>query len=56
MTDGLLSFGQYGAYIWSAYALSALVLVYNVIAAFRRQRNIERELRAWLASGGSSDR
>ncbi len=56
MMDGLLSFGQYGAYIWSAYALSALVLVYNVIAAFRRQRNIERELRAWLASGGSSDR
>lgn len=56
MTNGFLSFGPYGAYIWSAYALSALVLVYNVIAAFRRQRNIERELRAWLASGGSSDR
>lgn len=56
MTDGLLSFGAYGAYVWSAYALSALVLVYNVVAAFHRQRNVERELRAWLASGGSADR
>jgi heme exporter protein CcmD len=55
MTSEILSFGHYGAYIWSAYALSALVLVYNVIAAFRRQRNIERELRAWLASGGNAD-
>ena len=55
MTGGLLSFGQYGVYIWSAYALSAFVLAWNVIAAFRKHRNIERELRAWLAARGDAD-
>ena len=55
MMSGLFSFGQYGTYIWGAYALCALVLAYNVIAAFRKHRNIERKLRAWLAARGESD-
>jgi len=52
MTTEMFSFGQYGPYIWSAYGLSALVLIVNVIAAVRRQRNIKRELRAWLGARG----
>ena len=55
MSEGLFAFGKYTAYIWSAYGLSALVLIYNVIAAIRKHRRVERELRVWLAAGGGND-
>jgi heme exporter protein CcmD len=55
MNDGLFAFGKYSAYIWSAYGLSALVLAYNVIAAIRKHRRIERALRVWLAAGGGDE-
>jgi heme exporter protein D len=35
----------HGAYVWSAYAISLLVLVLLVIAPVRRQRRLLRELR-----------
>jgi heme exporter protein D len=40
-----LTMDGHGAYVWSAYALSLLVLVYVVSAPLRRQRNLLRELR-----------
>jgi heme exporter protein D len=40
-----LTMDGHGAYVWSAYALSLLVLVYVVSAPLRRQRSLLRELR-----------
>jgi heme exporter protein C len=40
-----LTMDGHGAYVWSAYALSLLVLVYDVSAPLRRQRRLLRELR-----------
>jgi heme exporter protein D len=40
-----LAMDGHGAYVWSAYALSLLVLVYVVSAPLRRQRRLLRELR-----------
>jgi heme exporter protein CcmD len=38
MMDELLDMGGYGRWVWSAFGLAAVVLVYNVIAARRRHR------------------
>jgi heme exporter protein D len=35
----------HGAYVWSAYALTLLVVIYLVISPGRRQRRMLRELR-----------
>ncbi|GAB6068481.1 hypothetical protein JCM13664_18010 [Methylothermus subterraneus] len=37
--------GGYGAYVWSAYGLVALVLIWNLIAAQRKRRQILRNLK-----------
>ena len=44
--------GKYGAYVWSSYALSALVLLGNLMVALRAHRSEYR--RAWrrLERGG----
>ncbi len=39
-----LAMGGYGFFVWSAYGLSALVLVLNVIFAIRRERFLLAEL------------
>ena len=36
--------GGYGLYVWGSYGMAALVLVFNVLAARRREKNVRREL------------
>lgn len=45
-----LSMSGYGGYVWSAFALTAAVLVLNVLAAKRRHRVIRARLRRRLAA------
>ena len=47
MTE-FLDMGGYGAYVWSAYALTALVLVANVLAARVSERAAKRSLEGRL--------
>lgn len=44
------SMSGYGGYVWSAFALTAMVLVLNVHAARRRHRAISERLRRRLAA------
>ena len=37
--------GGYAAYVWSAYGLSVLVLVLNVIAARKRNLTVKKEIK-----------
>jgi len=46
--DDLLAMGGYGAYIWPAYAVFAIVLAIDAIAPLRRRRRVLAELRARL--------
>jgi heme exporter protein D len=39
-----LDMGGYGAYVWSAFGITALVLVANVIVARSRERQLQREI------------
>ena len=39
--------GGYGAYVWSAYGLTALVLIWNVVTTLRRRREIWVRLQRW---------
>jgi heme exporter protein D len=36
--------GGYGLYVWGSYGMAALVLVFNVLAAHWREKNVRREL------------
>ena len=36
--------GGYGLYVWGSYGMAALVLVFNVLAARRREKSVRREL------------
>ena len=49
VTD-FLYMGGYGSYVWSAYGLSLLVLVLNVIAARVRSQNVRREARKYAGA------
>lgn len=46
-----LHMGGYGAYVWSAYALAAVVLGWNAVAA----RRTERERLARLAERSAAE-
>ena len=39
-----LQMGGYAAYVWSAYALTAVTLAVSVIAPMRRRKQLIREL------------
>jgi heme exporter protein D len=43
--SAVLTMDGHGAYVWSAYALTLLVVIYLVISPGRRQRRMLRELR-----------
>ncbi len=36
--------GGYGFYVWTSYALGAIVLTLNAVLALRRERQLTREL------------
>mgnify|MGYP000554207440 CR=1 FL=1 len=40
-----LSMGGYGLYVWGSYAVTAVVLILNVLAARVREKNVRRQLR-----------
>jgi heme exporter protein D len=50
-----LAMGSYGAYVWSAYALAAVVLILNVVLPLRRRRSLPRELREYYRAHRSRD-
>ena len=39
-----LAMGGYGLYVWGSYAVTAVVLILNVLAARRREGNVRRQL------------
>jgi len=39
-----LAMGGYGLYVWTSYAVAALVLVYNLLSARRRTRQVRKQL------------
>jgi len=39
-----LAMGGYGLYVWTSYATAALVLVYNLLSARRRTRQVRKQL------------
>jgi heme exporter protein D len=36
--------GGYGLYVWGSYGMAALVLLFNVLAARRREKGVRQEL------------
>lgn len=40
-----LAMGGYGLYVWGSYAVTAAVLILNILAARRRYKNVRRQLR-----------
>ena len=47
MTE-FLEMGGYGLYVWSAYGLSLLVLVLNVVAARIRNSTVKRQVTRFM--------
>lgn len=42
-----LRMGDYGLYVWSAYALAAVVLIVNVVLPLRERRTVRERLREY---------
>ncbi|MEE8499512.1 MAG: heme exporter protein CcmD [Kiloniellales bacterium] len=42
--QGFLAMGGYGAFVWPAFGLTALVMVWLLAASLRRLRGLERDL------------
>ena len=42
--QGFLAMGGYGAFVWPAFGLTALVMVWLLAASLRRLRGLERAL------------
>ena len=45
--EEFIHMGGYGAYVWSAYGLTALVLLWNALIPLRRRREVLDRLRRW---------
>ncbi len=39
--------GGYGAYVWSSYALTAIILLWNLITPIFRRREVLRKIQNW---------
>lgn len=46
--------GGYGAYVWSSYGLTLVVLLLNAIAPYRRLRRAGRRIARTVEEGGES--
>ena len=44
-----LQMGGYAAYVWPSYALTLIVITFNIVSARRALRTAQREARARLA-------
>ncbi len=40
--------GGYGAYVWSAYGLTAIVLIWNLVSTWLRKREVFKTLQRSL--------
>ncbi len=43
--------GGYGFYVWSAYALMLLVLIFNLYSSLRKDGAIKKKLKSQLIQG-----
>ncbi len=50
----VLSMGGYGAYVWTCYALTFMVVIVCFVQGRRRQQRIQDEIRATLTVRGPS--
>ena len=46
----MLAMGKYGAYVWSSFAITAIVLLVCVLQGRKRHKNVVNELRARIAT------
>lgn len=54
--ENFLAMGGYGAFVWPAFGLTAIVMVYFAVASLRTLRQRERALQALEAQAGSRPR
>jgi heme exporter protein D len=55
--EGFFAMGGYGAFVWPAYGVTALVMIWLLVASLARLRRLERKLsEAQLPPPGSSAR
>jgi heme exporter protein D len=47
--------GGYATYVWSAYGIAALVLIFNILSARLRERSVRRELEELARSQDNRD-
>ena len=50
----ILAMGGYGMYVWSAYAITLVVLGVNLVASFKEQRRVKKTIKRYLANAGQS--
>lgn len=43
-----LHMGGYATFVWSCFALSAVVLIYNAVQPLKRHRELKREIRGQI--------
>ena len=46
----ILAMGKYGAYVWSSFAITAIVLLVCVLQARQRHKNVLNELRTRISA------
>lgn len=53
----VLDFGKYNAYIWASYALTFIVLAWNVVTPILAKKKLIKDIkrRNYLNNGGSKD-
>jgi len=39
-----IAMGKHGAYVWSAYGISALVIAANIVAPILRKRTLQQDI------------
>jgi len=47
--------GNYGLYVWSSYAATALVLLFNILGARRRMKAVRKQLAEQIRLQHGSD-
>lgn len=53
MTE-FLAMGGYAAYVWPSYLIVLLVLAYNILAPWQRDRRLRRRLAARFRAQGAA--
>lgn len=48
MTQTWLAMGGYGVYVWSAYGLTTVVLLLNLLVVRQRRKHFQQKLKTFL--------